>query len=527
MGRSRSPDRRRRSRSRSRSRGRGRSRSRSPPTERRRRRKNRFDEAPAGGSKWDMAPNPSDPGQIAAALALQMGRGAQPQSKQIMVPNRCSSSLIGRGGTIITQLKNDSGAKIQMQQKDEMAPDARERGMTITGTPAQIAKAEELIMEIVNKGGGPPPPVAGAPGFNGGFGTVPAAAPGFNGGFGVPDAASNALTPMVVPVPMSAVGSIIGKGGCVIRKLMEDTGTTIRVQQKDDIIVGQFDRNVTVIGTPAQAEKAKVLILDIVREMQQGVSGGGGGGGGGGSWGGNNKKSITVRESDVGSLIGRGGSVIKGLIADSGCHIRIQSGQEAMPGNPNREVYFSGTDEQIAHAEQLVRALLPSENMGLPRASPYGAPPGHGPPRGYGGPPQGGPPHGGPHGGPPAPPSGYGAPQAPPPTPYSAAPSSGYAPPANYNPYGAPPPTSYGQHGGAAPPPGPPPPRPPSSGAPPANNYSPYGTLPSSSSYSQAPPPQDSASAPSSNYAYPPQPPSQAPPAPDQAYNPYARPATY
>lgn len=510
MGRSRSPDRRRRSRSRSRSRGRDRSRS--PPTERRRRRKNRFDEAPAGGSKWDMAPNPSDPAQIAAALALQMGRGVQPQSKQIMVPNRCSSSLIGRGGVIITQLKNDSGAKIQMQQKDEMAPDARERGMTLTGTPAQIAKAEELIMEIVSKGGGPPPPAAG--GFNGGFGTP--AAGGFNGGFGTPAAggfggdAANALTPLVVPVPMSAVGSIIGKGGSVIRKLMEDTGTTIRVQQKDDIIIGQIDRNVSVIGTPAQTEKAKALILEIVRETQQGGSGGGGGGS---AWGGNSKKSITVRESDVGSLIGRGGSVIKGLIADSGCHIRIQSGQEAMPGNPNREVYLSGTDDQIAHAEKLVRALLPSENMGLARPSPYGAPPAHGPPRGYGAPP--------------VPPSGYGAPQAPPPSSYSSASSSGYAPPANYNPYGAPPagygapPSSYGEYGAAAaPPPGPPPPRPPPSGAPPAN-YSPYGAPPPPSNYSQAPPPRPE-SAPQSNYAYPPQPPSQAPPAHDQAYNPYA-----
>ena len=38
----------------------------------------------------------------------------------------------------------ESGAKIQMQQKDEVMPGATERGVDITGTESQVARAHEV-----------------------------------------------------------------------------------------------------------------------------------------------------------------------------------------------------------------------------------------------------------------------------------------------------------------------------------------------------------------------------------------------
>merc|ERR1712137_246047 len=68
------------------------------------------------------------------------------------------------------------------------------------------------------------------------------------------------------------------------------------------------------------------------------------------------KKTMLVSDSDAGSLIGRGGSVIKGLMSDSGCHIQFQQKTDN-PGASQREVYLSGTPEQIAKAEELIREL--------------------------------------------------------------------------------------------------------------------------------------------------------------------------
>jgi polyribonucleotide nucleotidyltransferase len=51
---------------------------------------------------------------------------------------------------------------------------------------------------------------------------------------------------------------------------------------------------------------------------------------------------ISLHSKAIGSLIGRGGSVIKGLIADSGCHIQIQQKDAMRPGQQDRDVTLSG-----------------------------------------------------------------------------------------------------------------------------------------------------------------------------------------
>lgn len=363
-----------RSRSRSRSRSRGRrSRSRSRSRSRRdrerdergsrekeegevkkeRRRKSRFDDGPPIGSKWDQTP----PSGAPVAASFLPTNYQTITTKTIAVPMTVVGSLIGKGGSVISQLMQQSGGcKIQMQQKDDMAPDARQRGVNLTGTLAQIAEAERLVNAVVAQ------VLAG--GVSQGNTTI--------------------------AVPSSSVGSIIGRSGAVIKKLIEDTGCQIKILPNDLQREGRIERDVSLIGNSSQVAHATKLIFDIVADPSSTGLAPGGFNGSAAAFrpqfpAGVVKKAVVVRDTDVGSLIGHKGSVIKQLIADSGCHIQIQPKNETGPPTLTREVLLSGTADQVEKAARLIADLTasnPSAPPGLsqgPMASgnvynPYGPP---------------------------------------------------------------------------------------------------------------------------------------------------------
>merc|ERR1711907_417770 len=99
-----------------------------------------------------------------------------------------------------------------------------------------------MILEIVNVGDGPPPA---------------------NGLTSFMHAAEGKRT---MVVPDRKVGSIIGGGGVVIKKLMADSGARIQIQQKADMV--GYDREVTITGSPQACAMAEKLINDIVTGMQ-------------------------------------------------------------------------------------------------------------------------------------------------------------------------------------------------------------------------------------------------------------------
>lgn len=294
------------------------------------------------------------------------------------VPNQIVGSIIGKGGSVINSLMLQSGGcKIQMQQKEDMAPGMTRRGVTLTGTPQQIAEAEKLLFAIVEQSGvGGGGSSGGSGGGGGGGGGFSSGYSGLGSGFGVLGLGQQ--TKSTMSVPLSSVGSIIGKGGGVIKKLMEEAGCNIKLQQKEEMRPDQTDREVYITGTPHQIDHATRLVKQIV---DQGASGGSGGyypppagapspygppaGYGqvqqiGGFVGqpqpGSMKKSIMVQDAHVGSLIGRQGAVIKQLSAESGCHLQIQQKAERPGGE--REVTLSGSHDQIERASALIFAIL-------------------------------------------------------------------------------------------------------------------------------------------------------------------------
>lgn len=67
---------------------------------------------------------------------------APTQTQEMTIPNDLVGCIIGRGGNKINEIRQASGAQIKISNCEE---GARERKITITGTPDTISAAQFLI----------------------------------------------------------------------------------------------------------------------------------------------------------------------------------------------------------------------------------------------------------------------------------------------------------------------------------------------------------------------------------------------
>lgn len=77
--------------------------------------------------------------------------GCPGQSKKIEIPNGRVGVIIGKGGETIKYLQLQSGAKIQVTRDMDADPNSPNRAVELMGTPDQIAKAEQLITEVLSE----------------------------------------------------------------------------------------------------------------------------------------------------------------------------------------------------------------------------------------------------------------------------------------------------------------------------------------------------------------------------------------
>jgi len=93
------------------------------------------------------APSPYAP----AAQSYGAPRSSQTGStkQKILIPTVCAGNVIGRGGSIISNIRAQSGTHISIAPADERTP--HERMVTITGTPQGNAMAVYLIQQVVEQ----------------------------------------------------------------------------------------------------------------------------------------------------------------------------------------------------------------------------------------------------------------------------------------------------------------------------------------------------------------------------------------
>ncbi|CAL1547625.1 unnamed protein product [Lymnaea stagnalis] len=225
----------------------------------------------------------------------------------------------------------------------------------------------------------------------------------FSGGFGGNRSGGGSSTTMMVE--SSNVGKIIGRGGSKIRDLEQDSNARIKISRDED---EDGMKSVEISGTDEEIENAKRLIEECLSGGDfggggggrrggygggrgRGGSGGGGGGGygrrdegwgrrdrdGGDGWGrrddydrggsrggggrggggfggdgGGESETIFVESSEVGRIIGRGGSRIRDMEADSGCRIKVSRDGDS---SGRSSVELTGSKNAISEAKRLIQ----------------------------------------------------------------------------------------------------------------------------------------------------------------------------
>jgi len=201
----------------------------------------------------------------------------------------------------------------------------------------------------------------------------------------------------VMKVDSASVGRIIGKGGSKIRQLEQDSQARIKISREED---DYGKKEVEISGTPDEIAVAKEMIEECLSQGND-YSGGGGrrgggfggrdrGGGydrrdrddGGRSWGrrddrdggyrdnyrgdrdrggfggrgggaaGGDQETIFVESTEVGRIIGRGGTRIREMEQDSGCRIKVSRDPD---GYGRSSVELSGSKSQISKAKDLIQ----------------------------------------------------------------------------------------------------------------------------------------------------------------------------
>lgn len=170
------------------------------------------------------------------------GRGESNSCDMYVEAKECGR-IIGRQGSKIRDLQDETGCKIRVSRDDE--GDGTRR-VELQGSDDQIEWARQRINEILQE--------PSRDGFGGGQGGARG-----GGGFGGGQGGSKET----ISIDSSFVGRIIGKGGSRIRELQDQTGCRINVSRDGN---GQTT-DVELVGSSSQIRNAKDAIDDITSNV--------------------------------------------------------------------------------------------------------------------------------------------------------------------------------------------------------------------------------------------------------------------
>ncbi|XP_004250025.1 protein BTR1-like [Solanum lycopersicum] len=274
---------------------------------------------------------------------------------KFLLSNAEAGSIIGKGGSTITEFQSRSGARIQLSRNYEVFPGTPDRIVMVSGFLDDILKAVDLILgklmdEFYAEDGGDVDP----------------------------------RSKFRLVVPNSSCGGIIGKGGATIKSFIEDSRAGIKISPQDYNFPGLHDRIVTVTGTLEEQMRAIELILfklaDDPYYMQSmnapfqyaavyvGMNYGYGPPNRvGGRYPNNrqqnkvaplevrdNSMTIGVADEHVGLVLGRNGRSIIEISQLSGARIKISDRGDFLSGTSDRKVTITGSQRAIRTAESMI-----------------------------------------------------------------------------------------------------------------------------------------------------------------------------
>uniref|UniRef100_A0A3Q1ALN4 K Homology domain-containing protein n=1 Tax=Amphiprion ocellaris TaxID=80972 RepID=A0A3Q1ALN4_AMPOC len=218
---------------------------------------------------------------ISSSMTNSTATSKPPVTLRIVVPASQCGSLIGKGGCKIKEIRESTGAQVQVA--GDMLPNSTERAITIAGTPQSIIECVKQIcvvmLESPPKGVTIPyrPKPSGSPVI---FAGGQAYAVQGQHAIPQPDSSSAAISPQLTklhqlamqqsPFPIAPsnqgftgmqhnklIGCIIGRQGAKINEIRQMSGAQIKIANPVD---GSTDRQVTITGSPASISLAEYLI---------------------------------------------------------------------------------------------------------------------------------------------------------------------------------------------------------------------------------------------------------------------------
>lgn len=235
------------------------------------------------------------------------GAPKPPVTLRLIVPASQCGSLIGKAGSKIKDIRETTGASIQVAS--EMLPSSTERAVTISGTPEAITKAVHHVCRVMLES-----PPKGAT---------------------IPYRPKQTSTPIIFAggqayavhgnyaVPQPDVGNQLSK---LQQYAMQHTTTPFTIPGQSHFPAGAIQQY-----TAAAANSVPVAAAN-----QQ-------------------THEITIPNSVIGCVIGRQGSKIQEIRQLSGANIKIN---DAKDGSPDRVVTITGQSESIAFAQYLINFSL-------------------------------------------------------------------------------------------------------------------------------------------------------------------------
>ncbi|KAK7391517.1 hypothetical protein VNO78_19933 [Psophocarpus tetragonolobus] len=313
--------------------------------------------SPEGPRKHAASPPPKSP---------SLDSEEKPTYIRFLVSNSAAGSVIGKGGSTITDFQSQSGARIQLSRNHEFFPGTTDRIIMVSGAINEIQRAVELILSKL-----------------------------LSELHSEDDNDAEPKTKVRLVVPNGSCGGIIGKGGATIRSFIEDSQAGIKISPQDNNYYGQNDRLVTLTGTFDEQMRAIELIISKLAEdphyaqsmnspfSYPGVyfSGYHGvpytyvlpsvapptyntvnyrpNGAAGGKFQNSkeersNSLTMGVADEHIGLVVGRGGRNIMEISQVSGARIKISDRGDYISGTTDRKVTITGSQRAIRTAESMI-----------------------------------------------------------------------------------------------------------------------------------------------------------------------------
>eukprot|EP00939_MAST-03C_sp_MAST-3C-sp1_P002681 g2681.t1 len=161
-----------------------------------------------------------------------------------LVPDKSAGAIIGKGGSTISKIQSDSGARVKISKHGVLFPGTRSRILMIfsSGVANVISALGYVVTCLYNE----------ASADTGGFRDA------------TMDDSIEETTELRLLVPSSCAGIVIGKGGSVIKDVMAKSGANVKLSNKRDMVPGVLERMVIIRGSLEQQVASSKTIFAIM-----------------------------------------------------------------------------------------------------------------------------------------------------------------------------------------------------------------------------------------------------------------------